>query len=277
VTTASESCPVAQKRYSAAVLGHSGRVCVVRPPQKSGVKQRGGGPRGEIRNWSPGSRRRLLFGLGCLDFERERGRGGRWLSVTVTYGHDPGSERFRRDRKALLMMLRKHWGNPKHVWKVEFHQHWRGGVPHLHLMVLMQNASESKLRAFRRWLWPTWERISGGSYRVDARFTTARILATYVASDYTMQGRKEVQHRVPEGWGNVGRWWAINGLKANWVTRPLTVREFARARALVRLQVASDSGRCGTSYGFGSAWTLSDSGEAFSEAVMGFLEDCRSN
>jgi hypothetical protein len=266
----SQSCPVAHKRYDDPVMGFAGRVCVVAPRYRESLRK-GGGPRGEVRDWSAGSRKRLLFGLGCLDFEREQGK-GRWVSVTLTYGHDPGAERFRRDRKALLMMLRKHYGRTKHVWKVEFHQHWRGGVPHLHLMLLLRRGAEGDLRKFRRWLWPTWERITGASYRVDARWTEARVLATYVAADYTMQGRKAVQHRVPDGWGKVGRWWGITGLSPRWVTRPLRHREFVIARALLRQHYAVQTGRCGTSEGFGTTWVLSDSGESFSEAVTGFLE-----
>lgn len=267
----SKPCPVAHKSADHPVMGSSGRVCVVVPRGRPG-RGRGGGVRGQVRDWSPGSRRRLLFGLGCVDFERERGKGGRWVSLTLTYGHDPGSERFRRDRSAFLRALHHRYGRTKHVWKVEFHQHWRGGVPHLHMMLLLPNASEGSLRGLRRWLWPTWARVSGGDYRVDARWAEARVMATYVAADYTMSGRKLIQQRVPEGWGLVGRWWAINGLKAQWVTRPITHREFVVARALVRLEVAASSARSGSSDGFGSAWVLTDSGAAFVEAVTGFLE-----
>jgi hypothetical protein len=275
----SESCPVAHNPNSTTpfsrerpVMGSSGRVCVVVPKRSDGRPQVGGGSRGEVRDWSPGSRRRLLFGLGTLDFERERGRKGKWVSLTLTYGADPGPARFRRDRDAWLAALRKDWRIRKMVWKVEFHQHWRGGVPHLHMMVLMSGASESTLREFRRWGWDRWEKIAGDRYRFDARWATARVMATYVATDYTMNGRKAAQQRVPDGWGHVGRWWAINGMKARWVTRPLTFREFRVAKALVRHQYAVESSRCVPTDNNGSAWVLTDHGSGFAEAVYGFLQ-----
>jgi hypothetical protein len=251
-------------------MGWSGRVCVAVPPHRESGKQVGGGVRGEVREWSPASRRRLLFGLGCLDFERARGKGGRWVSLTLTYGKDPGSERFRRDRRAFVEWLRRRYGNTKHVWKVEFHQHWRGGVPHLHMMLLLPNGTEGRLRSLRRELWPAWERIAGGSYRVDARWTTARVLATYVATDYTMS--KAVQHRVPDGWGKVGRWWGIVGLAPAWTTRSLGWQEYRIAKALIRHRYACESGRCGSTEDFGSAWVLTDKGEGFAAQVFGFLE-----
>jgi hypothetical protein len=268
-----QPCPVAHKSAESPVLGFSGRVCVA-VPMRSEVRPRGGGGiRGEVRDWSAGSRRRLLFGLGCLDFERERGRKGRWVSLTLTYGHDPGSERFRRDRSAFLRALHHRYGRTKNVWKVEFHQHWRGGVPHLHMMLLVPRASEGELRALRRWLWPTWARVSGGDHRVDARWASARVMASYVAADYTMSGRKAAQQRVPEGWGHVGRWWAINGMGARWVTRPVTYREFRVAKALIRQRYAVESGRCGSSEDWGSAWVLTDKAEGFAAQVFGFLEE----
>jgi hypothetical protein len=245
---------------------------VVVPRHRESAAQVGGGSRGEIRDWSAGSRRRLLFGLGCLDFEREAGKRGRWVSITLTYGADPGCERFRRDRLAWLQALRDRYGTTKNVWKVEFHQHWRGGVPHLHMMLLVRNASEGELRALRRWGWDRWQKITGERYRFDARWTSARVMATYVATDYTMNGRKTLQQRVPDGWGSVGRWWAINGLKARWVTRPITHRQFVVARALVRLRYAATSGRCGSSDGQGVAWVLLDDLKAFQDAVWGFLD-----
>lgn len=267
-----EPCPVAHKSPNHPVIGSSGRVCVVVPRGLPSGKRRGGGERGQIREWSPGSRRRLLFGLGCIDFERERGKGGRWVSLTLTYGHDPGSDRFRRDRDAFLKWLRRRYPGCKYVWKVEFHQHWRGGVPHLHMMVLVPNGSEGRLRSLRRDGWDAWAKVAGSRYRFDARWAEARVMATYVAADYTMGGRKLIQQRVPDGWGLVGRWWAISGLRARWITRPITHRQFVVARALVRLHYAATTTRCGSSDGFGSAWVLSDSGESFVEAVTGFLD-----
>jgi hypothetical protein len=269
--SAQQPCPVAHKSADSPVMGWSGRVCVASPPHRESRKQVGGGDRGEVREWSAASRRRLLFGLGVLDFEGAQGKGGRWVSVTLTYGQDPGADRFRRDRANFKRELHRYFGgSPKHVWKVEFHQHWRGGVPHLHLMVLMPNGSNGRLRAFRRWLWPTWERIAGGSYRVDARWTTARVLATYVATDYTMS--KAAQHRVPDGWGKVGRWWGIVGLAPTWTTSVLGWQEYRIAKALIRHRYACESGRCGSTEDFGSAWVLTDKGEGFAAQVFGFLE-----
>jgi hypothetical protein len=226
-----------------------------------------------VRDWSPGSRRRLLFGLGCLDFERERGKRGKWASLMVSYGHDPGPEKLRRDRLALLQALRDRYGTSKNVWKVEFHQHWRGGVPHLHMMLLVPRGSEGELRALRRWLWARWERISGGRHYVYAGWATARVMASYVAADYTMKGRKDVQQRVPDGWGHVGRWWGINGMRARWTTRPVSWSQFRVAKALVRQRYAVESGRCGTSEDRGSAWVLTDKAAGFAAQVFGFLEE----
>jgi hypothetical protein len=98
-------------------------------------------------------------------------------------------------------------------------------------------------------------------------------MASYVAADYTMQGRKADQQRVPDGWGHVGRWWGVNGMKPHFVTRPVTHQEFRIAKALIRNRYATETGRCTISTDFGSAWVMVEQASDFVDWVMGFIED----
>jgi hypothetical protein len=44
---------------------------------------------------------------------------------------------------------------------------------------------------------------------------------------------KEYQHRVPDGYVNVGRWWGLVGLGVDWIEASLSEREFFTVRRLV--------------------------------------------
>jgi len=244
------------------------------PPRLS-TKGKGGGLRGEIRGWSAASRRRLLFGLGCLDFEGEvRRHGGQWVSVMVSYheNHDPGPVKLRDDRLKLLDAIRYRVGVRRLVWKIEFHRH---GGPHLHLMVWVPFTSSSQLRAFRSWTWAKWEAISGRRNYVYVGTATARVFATYISADYTMNGRKGYQYRVPDAWQHVGRWWAIVGMEARWTTRPVSDPAFLKLHRVLRRHRQANATykiRCGRSRRPGKMWLLANDPVAMQGSVNKYLD-----
>ncbi len=263
-----EPCPVVHKSETH-VVGCSGRIVAAVPRRsEANQKRRWVTKRGLIRGWSRDSRRRLMFGVGCIDFRRVREKfGGAFVSVTVTYRDDPGPELFRRHRLKLLDRLRYELGERRLVWKVEFQ---RRGVVHLHLLVWVPFDDAEGLRSFRLWLWSAWEGITGERLRVDARWTTAQDLARYISADWTMD-RKAYQYRVPATWSHVGRWWGIVDLPAEWTTVAVDQETFVFARRTLRRYRQSKSRykvRCGRSQGLTTIWALGDDYGSLERALL---------
>jgi hypothetical protein len=276
---ASQSCPVAHKFspafIEAPVVGFSGRVAAV--DWRGRHTRQGGGVRGEVRGWSAASRRRCLFGVGTIPFHKLRRKlGGSWVFLTLTYGEDPGPDVFRRDRKVFLDRLRRRLGGERLFWKVEFHQHWRGGVPHLHVLTWVPWSEKDRhsLAEFRAWLWESWKGTTGRPWRVDASLCDVRDTAMYLAFDMA-KWEKGQQYRVPASWQHVGRWWAFRGLYADWSTFRLDAGTYRKVHRLVRRYRQANAPRkikCGRNRQAGRMWALGVTEGALAADIARYLQ-----
>lgn len=225
------------------VLGFAGRVVETKFVGDQ-QEQVGGGERGTIKAWTAASRRRFLFRMAALDFNRLlKLWGGRFVFMTLTYRDDPGPERFHRDRDVFLKRLHRQVGARRWSWKVEFQAR---GVPHLHVLAWVPFTDQGGLSQLRLWSWNAWDQVVGQSARigvrarVDVGWCGARDVARYIAFDQTRYS-KAYQFKVPESWHVVGRWWAISGLPAEWSFANITARELVVVQRLLRRYRRSQS------------------------------------
>jgi hypothetical protein len=211
----------------------------------------GAGPRGrprkrqKIREWSLGSRRRLLRTCLAVDWDTV----GVLAMVTLTYPGEGGAAFVPRDGRTVHAQLRRflkrwkrQWGMAVGVWKLEFQ---RRGAPHLHLFLSMP--SDISLPELRQWVARRWWRIVGsgdpdhlragtGVERWDG--TPTRYAWKYAKGD----PKKEHQHQVPDGFHSVGRWWGFIDLAPRWITIDLTGPAFVHARRALRKWRRATSG-----------------------------------
>ena len=182
----------------------------------------GGGTRGEISEFSPTARRRLLEVV------------ARFVAVLValesvfsslTYAQDVDGRRAKRDLDVLQKRLARAWPDVCGLWVLEFQ---RRRVIHFHLL-LCGFGSAGERDEFIGWLSDAWIDITGdespdelcgcrecraaGSMLSSRRahgvitnpVTTAGELVNYLTGE--VGGRKTHQRKLPEGFGWVGRWW----------------------------------------------------------------------
>ncbi len=84
-----------------------------------------------------------------------------------------------------------------------------------------------------------WWRIVGSGaeahLKAGTRVESWRGPLVRYALKYMRKSRdKEYQHRVPDGYVHVGRWWGLVGLKVEWTEVPLSERQFFVARRLMK-------------------------------------------
>lgn len=102
----------------------------------------GGGRRGRVVEFSPGSRRRLMRLLNSID----RSRVPEPLFFTLTYPGDwPRDPRvWKKHLKAFRERMKRRYGKFPAVWRLEYQ---RRGAPHFHLLVFL-DVPRSTLREF---------------------------------------------------------------------------------------------------------------------------------
>jgi len=173
------------------------------------VRERG---RGEIREWSRKSRERLLETCLKVDWEEL----GRLVLVTLTY---PGDARFvPRDGRmawshleAFIKRWEREFRSCRCLWKKEFQA--RGA---LHWMLFVERP-QGDIGSIREWVAKAWFEVVGSG---ETKHLTAGTSVhewqgdpTGYAVKYLQKwGEKEYQHKVPEGFQNLGRWWGCRNL-----------------------------------------------------------------
>lgn len=138
------------------------------------VQHAGGGKRGKVRGFSPGSRRRLLEKLNRLEVpENERA-----FFVTLTYHLDlPDFETAERHRRAFLERIRRRFPKACAPWRKELQK--RGAI-HFHLIFL----GLPMLPELHAWLLRQWQEVTGDPTitQVDLQEVQGwRKLASYVS------------------------------------------------------------------------------------------------
>lgn len=216
-----------------------------------------GRKRGLIVEWSKSSRMHLLRTCMGIDWEKQCGS---LVMVTLTY---PGIDKFvprdgrlvHRHLKIFLERWRRRYGErPRGLWKMEFQ---RRGAAHFHLFLSRPpGVPIKKLRAFvaRAW-WATVKSEDPAHLKAGTQVIKWSGDPTGYAWKYLKaHGTKEDQHRVPEGYTSVGRWWGLINLEAEVVSIDLTADQFTRARRVLRKWRYSTTGyrlRCfGAAAGF---------------------------
>lgn len=208
------------------------------------------GPRGEVIEWTPGSRGRMIRRLAELDWSPFTTPGIMPVFVTLTYPGDwltvaPEGRAVKRHLAALERRWRRAWPGCWYVWKLEFQ---RRGAPHLHLYAAVwpglragetREVTQVRRRPavgdglyFGPWLKAVWadivahpdpderRRHERAGVRVDwgeaLRATDPKRIAVY----FTKHGQfaaKEYQHQVPVEWQapgmGPGRFWGVVGLE----------------------------------------------------------------
>ena len=133
-----------------------------------GAGRVGGGPRGVVRGFSEGSRRRMvdmMMGVawGGLAVEDPRAVYSRALFVTLTYpGVFPDDWRdVKGDLEGFEMRLRRsRWGFEGVVWKLEYQKR---GAAHFHLVVVFRRVVAAV--AFQEWAGRAWFEVVGSGDR----------------------------------------------------------------------------------------------------------------
>jgi hypothetical protein len=233
-------------RWSGQVISLLGQIGG--PKQRQNTKR----PRGAITEWSQRSRGRLVLTVLASD-------AATWgqpedstivLFVTLTYPGQDGREfipsdgrKAHRQQRRFLEAWTQQFGACRTVWKLEFQARagdwandWERCAPHWCCWV--EAPANTPISTVRDWVSTTWWRIVGSGARAHlvagTRVEYWRGSFVGYALKYMRKGRdKEYQHRVPEGFTHVGRWWGLVGLRVRWIEIPLSAREFFALRRLM--------------------------------------------
>jgi len=134
-----------------------GSLVVLQPPT-SGVNQKGGGQRGQVKGFSRQSQKRFRDLGNSIDLDSITPRCV--LNITHTYpGAFPMNKaQWRRHLNCLCKRWKRRWGPCAVIWKLEFQ---RRGAPHWHLVAFANHTMAGALPAFCQWLQETWHAICG--------------------------------------------------------------------------------------------------------------------
>ena len=214
IGTRGNNCP----RYWATGAGKRVRI------RSEGWEQVGGGRRGDVREFSEGSRRRLRMKLQAIEWPCEFQHS---IFVTLTYPGEMDSpfmpddgRTVKRHLKALALRYKRRFGVPMRcVWKLEYQKR---EAPHLHLALVPHEPMAAEclpdefIESQRRWFAQAWWEIVGSGCEKHRKAGTS--LEFFKSSDpsgyfasYVGDDRKEYQHQVPDWFSHVGRWWGVLG------------------------------------------------------------------
>lgn len=208
--------------------------------------------RGAITCWSERSRRRLVFTVLASPAASwgERDDPSKIYLVTLTYPGQDGCEHVPRDgriaqaqRARFVKSWKRKFGGVRCVWKTEF-QARAGEWEHdwqrcaVHWTFWIEAPDTVPLEAVREWVADRWWRIvgSGAGTHLAAGTKVQPWQGSLVRYALKYMGKgpdKEYQHRVPDGYVNVGRWWGLVGLPVRWIEVGLSEHEFFRGRRLI--------------------------------------------
>lgn len=261
------ACHTAHNGSVKAYLSGSGTVVELKAEGFQSRPNKGGGKRGEIKLWSKASRRRLLYRLSEVEWEKIPVT--ELFHVDLTYPGEfwPDGRKIKRDLKALRCRLDRLFGKGNYGlwWKLEFQ---RRGWPEFNcvLRVLrvpiswvkrfpgLEVSQEAFIILFRKWLAKAWNEIAapGNEKHLKAgtevsRPRNKRKMALYMVKYLAKTGgRKEYQHTVPEGFTGLGRWWGIINSELFPVNREIVevpIYAFHTIRRIIRRYCRSNSTR----------------------------------
>jgi len=194
--------------------------------------------RGAISGFTKKSRRRLFMTCSALPWAVF----GQSLFITLTYPGDLSEIHLdgptvKRHLKAFRSAWERKYGSPQAIWKLEFQDRRSGQglrqAPHFHLTVVHQG----DVQLVQQWVSQTWFRIVGSGQETHLKAgTQCVVLESYSPAAYfsgyigKSRGSKEYQHRVPDGFEKVGRFWGLWGMRPQWETRSVSATEWVQLR-----------------------------------------------
>ena len=231
--------------------------------RRSGMS--GGGRRGPIVGFSAASRRNMLRRLGTLDFSVVSGLP---VVITLTYPAEwrtwcPTGADAKKQLVAFRRAWAKRWGEFQGIWKLEFQPRHkqpaeRRFAPHFHILAVVPAVDPSKpvfqataMADVREWVSRTWWEVVGSEnddhLKAGTRVDDAdgeypgRVVAYFAG--YTAGRSKEEQHKAPENWPGLGRFWGVVGIPSVEVSVLLSEAEFFAVRRVLAEVLARRRGR----------------------------------
>lgn len=205
-----------------------GSYSELRPPPGRG-RPGGGGPRGQITDFSKASRRRLLRLVNQID----KGRTAKPLFLTLTYPaawpKDPRV--WKNHLKAFRERMRRKYGKFPAIWRLEFQKR---GAPHFHLLIF----AEMDLNRLYLFLSRAWYEVvgSGDDKHLLAGTQAARVKSWRGVKSYAAKYMGKLE-QLQEGVQLTGRFWGTwyrDLLPIEAETNRITVSEFFKLRRVLR-------------------------------------------
>lgn len=163
--------------------------------------QPSGGVRGEVREFSRKSRKRLLEKIAMID-RRKLPRPPVFVTLTYPAEYSPDPERWKRDLDNFCKCILRRYSGAFGIWKLEFQKR---GAPHFHLILLGVGFLPSK------WLADSWYRIvgSGDPKHRQAGTSVERARSWRGIAAYLSKYIGKNVGPIPAGYK--GRFWGVLG------------------------------------------------------------------
>lgn len=199
-----------------------------------------GGARGVVREFSAGSRRRLLRFLGGVD--RGRVDVSRLGFVTLTYPEvfPSAPDEWERHLTAFRHRWERAFGVMPAVWKKEFQKR---GAPHWHLLVKLPDSVVGRvaLSRLRAWVSRAWFEVvgSGDLRHLKAGTQVQKVRTWRGAMSYAAKYLGKSERVVDGSTGEVlavGRYWGVwrrDCWPVEWVTVPVAPDDVWRCRRVL--------------------------------------------
>lgn len=156
----------------------------------------GGGPRGELREWSRDSRKRLMFYAANTEIKFQ-------TMLTLTYPNvESDGREVKKHLNHFLTRLRQKYSPVSYLWFLEWQKR---GAPHYHVL--------TSCYVEHHWLASVWYAIvdSGNPDHLKAGTRAEALREEEGGKRYAVKyAAKMYQKEVPDGYRNVGRMWGCS-------------------------------------------------------------------
>lgn len=280
-----------ESRFGKFYLSASGMIirAVARDVYKSRFGSRIGSKRGEIKEYTPRSRRRFMERVFSVDWRKIPKE--RIFFVRLSYHSIPKDGReVKRHLDNFRKAMDEYFGDYGFVWKMEFQQ--RGAV-HFHLILIINSVpkewgnievgSTIFLVRLRSFVDKVWNRVTGEDelhLRYGCRVERARSKNGVISYTLAYAGKfgegKEYQHKVPEGTVGWGRFWGIvhrEVFAVEWETIKVPEEVFHMARRVMIGYFRSRGRKFRVFHRYSGLWLIVADARAFLDRLDGYLWD----
>lgn len=209
-----------------------GSLLNCKKPAPAGKEQKGGGKRGKVQEFSPASRRRMLYLVGKIERVKLP------IMVTLTYPGDfPASgETWKNHLRRWYQRLKRRLPGAGLIWKLEPQKR---GAPHFHLLVW--GVDRVPLGEFRAWVSRSWYQVvgSGDERHLHAGTRCEQIRDRRGVLAYATKYLGKVISEMDaekNGWDQPGRFWGVKGAECiPWASLVQVAVTYRQAVKLLRL------------------------------------------